>query len=120
MASTPERSKISSGVGAVLVSTEKHVIPRAYSLIGPCSNNVAEYNVLLIGLSFAKKLEVEYLEAFGDSQLIINQVRDEYEVRNQNLISYHKAVIEMAKSFEDFFIEYIPRLQDTYTDALRH
>ncbi|XP_020263021.1 uncharacterized protein LOC109838999 [Asparagus officinalis] len=118
MASTPRRSKISSGVGVVLISPEKHVIPRAYSLIEPFSNNVAEYNALLIGLSFAKELGVEYLEGFGDSQLIINQVRREYEVKNQDMIPYHKAAIEVAKSFEDFFIEYIPCLQNAYAYAL--
>ena len=118
VASAPGPSKISSGVGVVLVSPGKHVIPRAYSLTRPCSNNVAEYNALLIGLSFAKELGVEYLEAFGDSQLIVKQVQGEYEVRNQDLIPYHKVVVEMAESFEGFFIEYIPRLQNTYADAL--
>ncbi|ONK76037.1 uncharacterized protein A4U43_C03F23200 [Asparagus officinalis] len=67
---------------------------------------------------FAKELGVEYLEAFGDSQLIVKQVQGEYEVRNQDLIPYHKVAIEMAESFEGFFIEYIPRLQNTYADAL--
>ena len=102
----------------VLVSPGKHVMPRAYSLTEPCSNNVAEYNALLIGLSFAKELGVEYLEAFGDSQLIVKQVQGEYEVRSQDLIPYHKMAVEMAESFEGFFIEHIPRLQNTYADAL--
>ncbi|ONK81369.1 uncharacterized protein A4U43_C01F28310 [Asparagus officinalis] len=70
------------------------------------------------GLSFAKELGVEYLEAFGDSQLIVKQVQGEYEVRSQDLIPYHKMVVEMAESFEGFFIEHIPRLQNTYADAL--
>ena len=67
VASAPGCSKISSGVGVILVSPGKHVLPRAYSLTEPCSNNIAEYNALIIGLNFAKELGVEYLEAFGDS-----------------------------------------------------
>ena len=110
VASAPGCSKISSGVGVVLVSPGKHVMPRAYSLTEPCSNNVAEYKALLIGLNFAKELGVEYLEAFGDSQLIVKQVQGEYEVRSQDLIPYHKMAVEMAESFEGFFIEHIPRL----------
>ena len=104
MVSTPGCSKISSGVGVVLVSPEKHVLPRAYSLTEPCSNNVTEYNALIIGLNFAKELGVEYLEAFGDSQLVVNQIRGEYEARNRDLIPYHQVAIEMASSFEGFFI----------------
>ncbi|XP_020253994.1 uncharacterized protein LOC109831068 [Asparagus officinalis] len=118
MVSAPGKSRISVGVRVVLVSPEKHVMPRAYSLIGKCSNNVAEYNMLLMGLSFVEELGVEYLKAFGDSQLIINQIRGEYKVRNQSLFPYHKADVEMTYSFEGFFIEYIPRIQNVYADAL--
>ena len=42
--------KIIIGVGVIFVSPENHVLPRAFSLREPCSNNVAEYNTLLIGL----------------------------------------------------------------------
>ena len=35
--------------GVVLVSPQNYIIPRAFSLTEPCSNNVAEYNALLIG-----------------------------------------------------------------------
>ena len=36
---------------------------------------MAEYNALLIGLQLAHEMEVRYLEAYGDSKLIINQVK---------------------------------------------
>ena len=35
---------IVAGVGVVLVSPQNYVIPRAFSLTEPCSNNVGEYN----------------------------------------------------------------------------
>ena len=40
------RGIIIAGVGVVLVSPQNYVIPRAFSLIEPCSNNVAEFNAL--------------------------------------------------------------------------
>ena len=42
-----------AGVGVVLISPDDYVIPRAFSLTEPCSNNVAEYNALLIGMQIA-------------------------------------------------------------------
>ena len=42
--------KIIAGVGVVFVSPENHVLFRTFSLTKPCTNNVAEYNALLIGL----------------------------------------------------------------------
>ena len=61
---------------------------------------------------------VRYLEAYGDSRLIINQVRGEYKVRHGDLVPYYHAVIEMANLFDDFFIGHVSRSQNTRADAL--
>ena len=61
-----------AGVGVVLFSLQNYVIPRAFSLTKPCSNNVAEYDALLIGMQIANEIGVKNLEAYGDSKLIIN------------------------------------------------
>jgi len=74
------KGKIIARVGVVFVSPENRVLPRAFSLTEFCSNNVAEYNALLIGLQLAQQIGVRYLEAYNDSKLIINQVKGEYEV----------------------------------------
>jgi len=39
-----------------------------------------EYNTLLIGMQLVEKIGIKHLEAYGDSKLIVNQVRREYEV----------------------------------------
>ena len=75
------------------------ILPRAFSLTESCSNNVAEYNALLIGLQLAHGMGVRYLEAYGDSKLIINQVKGEYEVRHEDLVPYYHTVIELANLF---------------------
>ena len=88
--------------------TKNHVLPLVFSLTTPCSNNVAEYNVLLIGLQLAHEMEVHYLKAYGDSDLIVNQVKGEYEVRHEDLIPYYHAVIKMANSFDGFYNDMCP------------
>jgi len=69
-----------TGVGVVLISPHNYVIPRVFSLTEPCSNNIAEYNTLLIGIQLAKEIGVKNLKAYIDSKLIVNQLRREYEV----------------------------------------
>jgi len=64
--------KIITRVGVVFISPNGHVVPRAFSLTEPCSNTVAEYNAVLIGLQFTQQMGVTYLEPYGDSKLIIN------------------------------------------------
>jgi len=48
------KGKIVAGVGFVFVSLHNHVLPCAFSLTGPYSNNVVEYNTLLISLQLAQ------------------------------------------------------------------
>ena len=105
-------------MGVVFISPQNHILPRAFLLTTPYSNNVAEYNALLIDLQLAHEMGVRYLEAYGDSKLIINQVKGEYKIRYEDLVPYHYAVIEMANSFDDFYIRHVSRFQNTKADAL--
>jgi len=69
---TGSKGKIVTGVGVIFVSPENHILLRAFLLMESYSNNVAEYNALLIGLQLAQQMGVLYLESYGDSKLIIN------------------------------------------------
>jgi len=106
---TGPQGNIIAGVGVVLFSSQNYIIPSAFSLTELCSNNVAEYNALLIGMQIADELGVKNLEAYGDSKLIVNQVRREYEVRHEDLVPYHNATIYMAEKFKNFYIDHVPR-----------
>ena len=108
---TGPKGRIITEAGIVFISPYDHVLPRAYSLTESCSNNVAEYNALLIGLQIAKELRISHLDAYSDSKLVVNQVTGEYEVRHENLVPYHQAVLELAHSFEGFYIDHVPRLK---------
>ena len=99
---TSPKGHIVAGVGVVLVSPQNYVIPRAVSLTEPCSNNVAEYNALLIGMQLADEIGVKNLEAYGDSKLIVSQVRGEYEVRHEDLVPYYNATSTWLKGSPTF------------------
>ncbi|XXG68858.1 hypothetical protein AAC387_Pa06g1855 [Persea americana] len=49
----------------------------------------AEYQALIIGLELALESGITMLEAFGDSQLIVNQMNQEYEIRKPDLLPYY-------------------------------
>ena len=72
------------------------VIPRAFSLTEPSSNNVAEYNALLIGMQIVDEIGVKHLEVYGDSELIVNQACGEHKIRHEDLVPYHNTTIHMA------------------------
>ena len=70
-------------------------------------NNVAEYNALLIGMQIADEIGIKNLEAYGDSKLIVNKVREEYKVRHKDLVPYHNTTIDMAEKFKSFYIDHV-------------
>ncbi|XXG88174.1 hypothetical protein AAC387_Pa12g0418 [Persea americana] len=89
---TNVKGKLISGIGILFVSPDKYMIPHAFSLLEPCSHNAAEYQALFIGLELALESGITMLEAFGDSQLIVNQINQEYEIRKPDLLPYYNNV----------------------------
>jgi len=61
-----------AGAEVVFVSPEKHIPSYSFVLTQLCSNNMAEYQALILGLQMALKMSIKDLDVYGDSQLIIN------------------------------------------------
>lgn len=72
----------------VLVPPEGDVLPFAFFLTQLCSNNVAEYQALILGLEMVVDQKIIELEVFVDSKLVINQIMN--EVRKPELVPYYK------------------------------
>ena len=86
---TNEKGKLISGIGILFVSPDKYTIPHAFSLLEPCSNNAAEYQALILGLGLALEFGITRMEEFRDSQLIVNQLNQKYEIRKPDLLPYY-------------------------------
>jgi len=56
-----------SWVGIVLISPQNNIIPMSYKLSFECTNNMAEYEALILGLKEAIEIVVTQLHIFGDS-----------------------------------------------------
>ena len=76
-------TKKAVGPGIVLTSPEGEIMKYAVRLQLPATNNVAEYEALLIGLKLAKALRAKDVIVQADSQLVIGQVRGEYEAKGR-------------------------------------
>ena len=63
-------------------------------------------------------MEVDQLEVCSDSQLVVKQIEDSYEVRGEKMILYLKKVRELLKKFVRVQVRYIPRAENSQTDAL--
>ena len=84
----------------VLISPEGEIMKYAARLQFPATNNEAEYEALLIGLSLARVLETKTLIVQADSQLIIGQVKRDYEAKEEIMQKYLKIVKELLQYFD--------------------
>lgn len=82
------------------------------------TNNTAEYEALIRGMTEAKELGCDELIIKGDSQLVINQVQGTFRVRVPRLRPLNERVLELAKEFKDVDLRWIPREQNKQADAL--
>lgn len=55
-----QTGKIIAGAGVVFISPKGKVLSYTYSLTKTCSNNVAEYNAIIIVLQIAEEIGVKY------------------------------------------------------------
>ncbi|XP_061998896.1 uncharacterized protein LOC133716190 [Rosa rugosa] len=58
----------------VLITPSGGLIPYSFSLMAICSNNVVEYEALIIGLEIALEMKIGSLQVYGDSQLIVSHI----------------------------------------------
>ncbi|XP_073111211.1 uncharacterized protein [Elaeis guineensis] len=82
------------------------------------SNNQAEYEALVAGLKLALELGIDRLKVFSDSQLIVGQIKDEFETRDPTMAKYHQKVKDLMAPFGYFGIFHIPRAENARADAL--
>ena len=71
------------GARVALISPEKETLKYAVRLQFRTTNNEAKYKELLTGLSLAKALGAKSLIVQADSQLIIGQVKGDYEGKEE-------------------------------------
>ncbi|XP_057463265.1 uncharacterized protein LOC130753291 [Actinidia eriantha] len=108
----------SCGAGLVLQTPTSEQMEYALRIGFKATNNEAEYEALLAGLRMATGLGVDSLDAFSDSQLVVNQVQGEYFAKDSRMIAYLDEVKIMMGKIKNFKICQIPKEENKQADAL--
>jgi ribonuclease HI len=93
----------SSGAGILIISPEGLEFEYALKFTFLASNNESEYEAVITGIELARAAGAEHIILKTDSLLVSNQIRGEYETRDDGMIKYLervKADISKLKSFE--------------------
>jgi ribonuclease HI len=112
-------SSMGAGAGVIFISPCQETISLSYKLEFETTNNVAEYEALVLGMRAAKEMGIEEVSVFGDAELIIQQVRNVYQAKHPRFRSYRNEVWDLIDNFFSAFnITFVPREENTSADFL--
>ena len=106
------------GAGLILINPEEYRVHCALRFGFKASNNKAEYEALIAGLQLAKEMQVESLDIYSDSQLVVCQITNEYQACGEKMAAYLQKAKDLLNTLSSFKIQQIPREQNVQGDAL--
>ncbi|WP_247729373.1 ribonuclease HI [Halovivax limisalsi] len=106
-----------AAIGWVLVSGDG-IVAEGSERIGRATNNQAEYEALVDALAAAREFGFDELHCRGDSELVVKQVRGEYDTNDPELREKRVTVREHLSAFDEWTIEHVPREVNDRADEL--
>ena len=102
----------------VIKDEQKRTISHIKRYLGLVTNNTAEYRALLVGLQEAQQLGSKEVEIYLDSELVVNQIKGVYRVRDSKLKILEGEVRRLLGHFARWMISHIPREENREADRL--
>jgi ribonuclease HI len=106
-----------AGIGAVLYEDDTQIWQLSES-IGIATNNVSEYSALVKGLEYVLSRKIDKLNVYGDSMIVINQMKGIYKVRSENLTELYNRANNISKQFKEISFQHVYRDKNKIADKL--
>lgn len=106
-------------IGVVLKDADNKVVEAISRSIGQIKDHtLAEFTAFIEGLKLAKLYGVDRIRIFLDSELVVNTVGGDWELRPEHLRPLLAEARELYESFEDRKLSWVPREMNTEADLL--
>ena len=108
------------GAAGVLITADDDgtVLYEGGIFLGKTTNNVAEYQAVVAGLSSAKALGATEVRVISDSELLVRQMNGQYRVKNAALKPLHAQARALADKFARCTVQHVRREENTRADRL--
>ncbi|CAL9170470.1 unnamed protein product [Musa hybrid cultivar] len=106
-----------AGAGVILRNLDGSVISRLREGLGVVTNNVAEYQALLLGMKFALKKGYKKIQAQGDSKIVCMQVEDLWKTKNATMAALCQEAKALKELFLSFHVNHVKREFNSDADA---
>ena len=112
-------AKVGVGTGVYIIFPIMDFKGLSYKSTFECTNNVTEYESLLLGLHALKDMGAKMVQVMGGLELVINQVNDSYQTRHPKMRDYRNEVWDMfGNYFTEHTIRVVPRYENKVVDSL--
>ena len=106
-----------AAVGYVLVD-DSGIVAEGGETIGRATNNQAEYAALVAALEVATEYGFDEAHIRGDSELIVKQIRGEWNTNDPELRERRVRARELLMEFDEWQLEHVPREINDRADQL--
>jgi ribonuclease HI len=82
------------------------------------THNTAEYHALILGLRMALANGARHVRAYGDSQLVVDQINGDSKTKHPALLPLRAQATELLALFERWSVDWVPRTENRRSDEL--
>jgi ribonuclease HI len=108
-----------AGYGVIIKDENKNILEIIGNYIGEATNNIAEYQALIACLEMTEKYNMDTLIIHSDSQLVVNQIKGFYKVKQEHLKKLFNTVQnKITSASHTVNIVHIPREQNKEADSI--
>ncbi len=107
-----------AGIGVAIFDKHYHLLEELCKFIGESTNNVAEYQAMILAAQKAVAYNARRVTFKTDSELLVRQLSGAYRVKSQNILPlYHELTILLGK-IPEWKIQHVRREENVCADAL--
>jgi ribonuclease HI len=98
-----------AAIAIKLLDEKGAVLKRVSKYLGRRTNNEAEYEALAAALESARGFTDDEVQCFLDSELVVKQLKGEYQVKRPKLESHWLKIRELQQHFRKVSFNHVPR-----------
>ena len=107
-----------AGYGAIISDGEGRRLGELSEFLGVQTNNFAEYSGLIAALEYAVEHGYGTVKVVSDSELLVKQMKGQYKVRSEALLSIYGEAKALIRKLDRFEIRHVLRHLNKDADRL--
>jgi ribonuclease HI len=107
-----------AGCGAAVFAADGSLVKELSRYLGRATNNIAEYEGLLMGLEALLQMGAKKIRVQSDSQLLVRQLNGEYRVKDEKLRVLFTKAMKLLRQFDSYRVVHVYREANKVADRL--